>query len=303
MIILSGGTGTPKLLNGLKRIIQEDAITVIVNTAEDLWLSGNFVCPDIDTVLYTFADLIDKSKWWGIKNDTFKTYEFLKNLSYTEKLQIGDLDRAIHILRSELIRNGFTLTQTTSEIAKKFKIKAKILPMSNNEISTIIKTLNREMHFQDFWIAHKGEPEVIGVEFKGIMEPSPEVISALESEKDVIIGPSNPITSIGPIIALNGIKKLLKQKNVIAISPIIGHQPVSGPAGKLMHACGYEVSSRGVIECYKEFLDTFIIDVRDDLLLGPIYEKNINILSADTMMTSVEKSISLAKLVVDTLSR
>ncbi|HID26816.1 MAG TPA: 2-phospho-L-lactate transferase, partial [Methanosarcinales archaeon] len=274
MIILSGGTGTPKLLNGLKRIIQEDAITVIVNTAEDLWLSGNFVCPDIDTVLYTFADLIDKSKWWGIKNDTFKTYEFLKNLSYTEKLQIGDLDRAIHILRSELIRNGFTLTQTTSEIAKKFKIKAKILPMSNNEISTIIKTLNREMHFQDFWIAHKGEPEVIGVEFKGIMEPSPEVISALESEKDVIIGPSNPITSIGPIIALNGIKKLLKQKNVIAISPIIGHQPVSGPAGKLMHACGYEVSSRGVIECYKEFLDTFIIDVRDDLLLGPIYEKN-----------------------------
>ncbi|MFQ6062527.1 MAG: 2-phospho-L-lactate transferase [Methanosarcinales archaeon] len=303
MIILSGGTGTPKLLNGLKRIIQEDAITVIVNTAEDFWLSGNFVCPDIDTVLYTFADLIDKSKWWGIKNDTFKTYEFLKNLGYTEKLQIGDLDRAIHILRSELIRNGFTLTQATSEIAKKFKIKAKILPMSNNEISTIIKTLNREMHFQDFWIAHKGEPEVIGVEFKGIMEPSSEVISALESEKDVIIGPSNPITSIGPIIALNGIKKLLKQKNVIAISPIIGHQPVSGPAGKLMHACGYEVSSSGVIECYKEFLDTFIIDVRDDLLLGPIYEKNINILSADTRMTSVEKSISLAKLVVDTLSR
>ncbi|MDI6902475.1 MAG: 2-phospho-L-lactate transferase [Methanocellales archaeon] len=295
MIILSGGTGTPKLLNGLKSIVPEENIAVIVNTAEDRWVSGNLVCPDIDTVLYTFADLIDESKWWGIKDDTFYTHEALKKLGYHESMKLGDQDRATHILRSELIRDGLTLTQSTDELRSSFRIKAKILPMSDDPVATMILTQEGEMHFQDFWITHKGKPEVLDVRFEGLdkAEPTPEVMNALSSEDAIIIGPSNPITSIGPILGLKGIRSMLQKKRVIAISPIIGDEPVSGPAGKLMAARGYEVSSAGVAQCYADFLDVLVVDQRDDCILP-----DVKVVKTDTMMSSVERSIELARFIV-----
>ena len=298
MIILSGGTGTPKLLNGLKRIVPEENIAVIVNTAEDRWVSGNLVCPDIDTVIYTFADLIDESKWWGIKDDTFYTYEALKKLGYHESMKLGDQDRATHILRSELIRDGLTLTQSTDELRSSFRIKAKILPMSDDPVATMILTQKGEMHFQDFWITHKGKPEVLDVRFEGLdkAEPTPEVMNALSSEDAIIIGPSNPITSIGPILGLKGIRSMLQKKRVIAISPIIGDESVSGPAGKLMAARGYEVSSAGVAQCYADFLDVLVVDQRDDCVLP-----DIRVVKTDTMMSSVERSIELARFIVDSV--
>ena len=298
MIILSGGTGTPKLLNGLKRIVPEENIAVIVNTAEDRWVSGNLVCPDIDTVIYTFADLIDESKWWGIKDDTFYTHEALKKLGYHESMKLGDQDRATHILRSELIRDGLTLTQSTDELRSSFRIKAKILPMSDDPVATMVLTQEGEMHFQDFWISHKGKPEVLDVRFEGLdkAEPTPEVMNALSSEDAVIIGPSNPITSIGPILGLKGIKSMLQKKNVIAISPIIRDESVSGPAGKLMAARGYEVSSAGVAQCYADFLDVLVVDQRDDCVLP-----DIRVVKTDTMMSSVERSIELARFIVDSV--
>lgn len=295
MIILSGGTGTPKLLNGLKRIISQEDITTIVNTAEDRWISGNLVCPDIDTVLYTFADLIDDSRWWGIRNDTFYTHEILKRLGYKELMMLGDQDRATHILRSELIRDGLTLTQSTDKLISSFGIKAKILPMSDDPVATMLLTPEGEMHFQDFWITHKGNPEVLNVRFDGLdkAEPTPEVMNALKSEDAVIIGPSNPITSIGPILELKGIRSMLQKKRVIAISPIVGDKPVSGPAGKLMAAMGYEVSSAGVAQCYADFLDVLVVDQRDDCVLP-----DVGVVKTDTMMATVERSEALARFIV-----
>jgi len=300
MLVLSGGTGTPKLLEGLRRVVSEEEIKVIVNTAEDLWVSGNLVCPDIDTVLYLFADKIDPEKWWGVRGDTFKTHDCLKSLGLGEILKIGDEDRSIHILRSEMIRGGASLTQATLEIARRLGIKARVLPMANEEIATIIETPLGDMHFQRFWVGLRGESEVYGVRFRGIEKASlsKEVLEALHSEDEVIIGPSNPITSIGPILEVGGMRKHLERKRVVAVSPLIGDRPVSGPAGKLMRAKGLEVSSKGVAEYYRGLPDVFVIDERDPWSPG---DNKFEIKRTDTLMTSAEKSVRLARFICSIL--
>ena len=298
MIIFSGGTGTPKLLNGLKRVYPEEDIKVVVNTAEDLFVSGNLVCPDVDSVLYTLSGLIDDEKWWGVKDDTFRTHTTLGLIGHDEVMMLGDRDRATHIARSELIRQDKTLTEATAAVAFGLGIKAKVLPMSDEHVSTIIKTPDEDMHFQRFWVEQKGEPEVIDVSFEEISRarPSDAVIEALESEDVVIIGPSNPITSISPILNLEGMMKILKEKFVVGVSPIIGKKAVSGPAEKLMAAKGFEVSSRGVYECYREFIDTLIVDLRDD-----IYADGKEMIKTDTMMTDAGKSEALATFIIGLL--
>jgi LPPG:FO 2-phospho-L-lactate transferase len=301
MLLLSGGTGTPKLLRGIKEIVPQEQITVIVNTAEDLWVSGNLVCPDIDTVIYTLAEVIDDSKWWGIKGDTFHTYGELKALGFKEAMMIGDRDRATHILRTELLRKGESLTTATLKLCEYFKVKARVLPMSNESVETYIHTKEKgELHFQDFWITHRGKLEVEKVELRGIekAKPSREVIQALEGEETVIIGPSNPVTSIGPIISLRGIKGILRDKYVIAVSPFIGKQVISGPAAKFLSALQYEASSRGVAEYYKDFLDVFIVHNEDDLNVNDlnVKKKNLKIVKTDILMADKAKSVALASL-------
>lgn len=297
MIVLSGGTGTPKLIRGLRRLVPDEEITVIVNTAEDIFVSGNLVTPDLDTVLYLFSGLLDEEKWWGIKNDTFHTCHALKKLGVNEKLMLGDIDRATHIFRSELMRKGASLTEATLQLSSNLGIKASILPMCDEKVDTMVKTPEGEMHFQDFWVGAKGEPEVLCVKIKGIgkAKPTKEVLASLASEDNVLIGPSNPITSIGPILKLKGMRKILTKKKVIAVSPVIGDSPVSGPAGKFMGACGYEVSSRGVAECYEDILDIMVIDERD---AANENDFPVRVARHDTMMSSPEKSEALAAYVL-----
>ncbi|WP_406656354.1 2-phospho-L-lactate transferase [Methanolobus sp. ZRKC2] len=300
MIIFSGGTGTPKLLNGLRKVIPEQDITVVVNTAEDLWVSGNLVTPDIDTVLYLFSDRIDLKKWWGIEGDTFRTHETMKSLGHRERMMLGDLDRATHIMRSDYLRDGHTLSEAIMMLSESMGIKAKILPMSDDPVSTTIVTPSGKRHFQDFWIGKRGEPEVLDVFQEGINRASisPAVLRALENDDKVLIGPSNPITSIGPIAGLPGMVDILRKKKVIAVSPIIGKEPVSGPAGKLMHARGIDVSSAGVASYYGEFLDTFIIDEQDTADAAVFENMACKVVSADTMMKSVDISVDLSKLIL-----
>ncbi len=298
MIVLSGGTGTPKLIQGMRRLIPDEEITVIVNTAEDISISGNLVSPDLDTVLYLFSGALDDARWWGIKNDTFHTHRALKKIGINERLMLGDADRATQIFRSELMRQGASLTEATQRLSAAMGIKAPLLPMCDEKVDTMINTPQGLMHFQDFWVGERGEPEVLGVRLTGIekAKPTKEVMAALESGESVIIGPSNPITSIGPILALKGMRKILARKKVLAVSPIIGNSPVSGPAGKLMSACGFPVSSPGVAECYHDILDVMVIDERDTA-----DEKDFPVQTArcDTMMNSVKKSEALAKFIIE----
>ncbi|MGP8329870.1 MAG: 2-phospho-L-lactate transferase [Methanosarcinaceae archaeon] len=297
MIILSGGTGTPKLLNGLSKIIPQENITVVVNTAEDVWVSGNLVTPDIDTVLYLLSGRLDTEKWWGICGDTFRTYEATGSSGFDEGMIIGDLDRATHIMRSDILRSGGTLTSAIRKLCGTFGIKADVLPMSDDPVSTIITTPQGNMHYQDFWVKYHGEPDVLDVSIDCISDAAiaPAVLEALDMNDEVLIGPSNPITSIGPILALPGMSEILKCKKVIAVSPIIGKEPVSGPAGKLMRASGYDVSSVGVLDCYRDIVDVFVIDELDTAGMADFDDIGCEVVQADTLMKSVDVSVELAK--------
>ncbi|WP_456329523.1 2-phospho-L-lactate transferase [Archaeoglobus sp.] len=295
MLVLSGGTGTPKLLQGLKEVAD---FWVVVNTAEDVWVSGNKICPDIDSVIYALAEVIDDGKWWGIKGDTFITHERLKALGFDEGMMIGDLDRATHILRSEVLRAGKSLCDATKAVANAYGVNHEIFPMCEEEVSTIVVTDEGEMHFQEFWVVRKGEPEVKDVYFKGVERAKipEEVKMRLEREDEVLIGPSNPITSIMPILSVEDFRKKLRDKKVVAISPIIGKTPVSGPAGKLMRAKGYEVSPKGVADVYADFLDLLVVDESDE----GVVEKSV---ATNTIMKSKEDAIRLGEFVVRLFDR
>lgn len=291
MLVLSGGTGTPKLLMGLKEVAD---FWVVVNTAEDVWISGNKICPDIDSVIYALAEIIDDEKWWGIKGDTFVTHEQLKKLGFDEFMMVGDKDRATHIFRSEMLRKGLSLCEITSILAKAYGVKNEIYPMCEEEVSTIIVTPEGEMHFQEFWVKRKGLPEVLDIYFKNIEKAKiPEVVKKkLKKEEEVLIGPSNPITSISPILSVEGFRNILKDKKVVAISPIIGNKPVSGPAAKFMKAKGFEVSPLGVFEVYKDFLDVLIIDESDSSLASS------NMIATNIIMKDKKDAIKLSEFVL-----
>ncbi|MCL2862809.1 MAG: 2-phospho-L-lactate transferase [Methanimicrococcus sp.] len=298
MIILSGGTGTPKLIDGLRNLLPDEEITVIVNTGEDIWSSEVFITPDIDTVLYLFAGILDKTRWWSIIGDTYNTYHQMKELGLSEILMLGDRDRAVNLARTDMLKKGMTLTEATADISKSFGIRAAIIPMSDDVITSMIETPRGQMHFQEFWVTHKGTPDILSFEYRGIGEArlSPAAKVALEKEDCVIIGPSNPMTSIGPILALPEIKEILKTKKVIAVSPIIGNEAVSGPAGKLMAAKGLDVSSKSVAALYKDFIDVFVYDIRDGVLNPEDIEKmGIKAVALDTMMTDEERRTELAR--------
>ncbi len=301
--VLSGGTGTPKLLQGLKEIIDPKDIVVIVNTAEDEWLSHGYFSPDVDTVLYTLADMIDDSCWHGIRGDTFKTHEKLNKLGYNERLKIGDMDRATHIQRGSLIKSGMSLSEAVDVQRKALGIKAKVLPMTDDTVETVVKTSEKDMDFHEFWVANKGEPEVLDVYYRGISKaaPSKEAVAAIRKADRIIIGPSNPITSILPIISLSGMLQELKsrRKRCIAVSPIIGDKPLSGPAGKLMNAKGYGTTSVNVAEIYKGLISKFVVDnVEKDRVLEEIKKLEIECFKTNTIMNSHRDKISLSRFLI-----
>ena len=302
IIVLSGGTGTPKLLLGLKELIPKDRLTVIVNTAEDIIVSGNKVCPDLDTVLYLFSGIIDTGKWWGVKDETFNTHNALLAIGIDEGMLIGDTDRATHITRTAFLNTGMNLTQATTRLCNHLDIDSgvSIRPMCNEDVVTQIITPDKKLHFQDFWVGRKGKDTVLDVQISNVGHAriTDEIYAAFNACDTVIIGPSNPVTSIGPIIAIPGMVDLLKEKKVIAVSPIIGKEPVSGPAGKLMAARGIDVSSKGVAVCYQDFIDVLVIDSDDIEADYSDIGSGIKVFHTDTMMTDKDKSIQLADFIL-----
>lgn len=287
---LSGGTGTPKLLRGMQKVMDRHEISVIVNTAEDIWISGNHLSPDLDTVMYLFAGILNTDTWWGIRNDSFTTHEEIARLGIDEFIAIGDRDRAVQIARGEMIRNGVRLTNATKILCDRFGVRENVLPMTDTEVTTQVKTDLGLIHFQEYWVRAKGKIEIEQVVRKFNEPPvaTEEVLAVIGASEAVVIGPSNPITSISPILECEGIKTALGDKPVIAVSPFIGNLPISGPAGALMQAAGFEPSSRGTINCYEGIPDIFIQDVRDPIEIS-------NSVRFDTLMVDEEKSVALAQ--------
>jgi LPPG:FO 2-phospho-L-lactate transferase len=289
---LSGGTGTPKLLQGARRVMKDTDISVIVNTAEDLWYQGGHLSPDIDTVMYLFAGILNTQTWWGITGDTFVTHQALKDIGVDSYLALGDKDRAVVLLRGELIRSGLTLSEATRELCRRLNITSSICPMTNSEYTTMIRTPDGIIHFQEYWVRHRGNVPICEVIRTADPHPlaSVSALDAISRSDLVIIGPSNPVTSISPILECQGITDALSAKKVVAISPFIGDTPVSGPARDLMIARGYEPSSAGVFTAYKDFIDLFIQDIRDPTLVP-------GAIRCDTLMTSPEVAQQMMELI------
>lgn len=320
---LSGGTGTPKLLSGADTVFDPAETTVVANTGDDVELGGLFVSPDVDTVLFERGGVLDTETWWGIDGDTHHTDDFLFELADSANLEggprylpderqtsgreiahwrrfsgvaefmtIGDRDRAVHITRTSLLDEGDSLTAVTRTLAGAFGLELDLVPMSDDPLATLIHTPGGPMHFQEFWVGRRGEPEVVDVEFRGEASASEAVREALADS--VVVGPSNPVTSVGPIRAVEGVERALAETPVVAVSPFVEDRVFSGPAGDLMAATGHEPSTAGVAEAYP-FADAFVLDSADGT------ELDRPVVRTDTTMDSPEDAARVARAVDEAL--
>ena len=294
--ILAGGSGSVKLVRGLAS--HRSDVNVVTNVGDNYWLYGMYICPDIDTITYGLADLLDQDKGWGIKKDTFGFLRQMEIFGEETWFRIGDRDTATHLTRTNMLKNGKSLSDITKWLSEKFSIEIKIIPVTDNSIETRIITPKGAMHLQEFWVKHRGMDSVDGIEYQGAdkARPNPDAINAIHDASLVIIAPGNPLTSIGPMLAIKGIRKeLSKKKNkVVAVSPIIGNSAISGPTGKYMEAAGMEVSAVGIAKMYADVCSNLIIDTKDRNQIKQIESLNINVHDTKIKMTNKQSEDVLA---------
>ncbi len=302
---LGGGVGAAKFLEGLCSVIGDEQLNVIVNTGDDICLNGLNISPDIDTVIYRLSGVIDKNKGWGLDGDTFNSLNSLERFGLDTWFNIGDKDIATHIYRTYLRGKGHTPTEITSKISEAFNIpqNIKIIPMTDQDVETWIQTNEGEMHFQEYLVKRRMVPQVCRVTIRGInhASPAPGVIDLIKNARAVIICPSNPIISIGPIVQVIGVRDALKntQAKVVAISPLVGGMPLKGPADRLMRGLGLEVSSAQIARLYSDFLDTMVIDIEDGHENQEIADLGLKTLVVDTVMSDSKKAATLASFVLE----
>jgi LPPG:FO 2-phospho-L-lactate transferase len=298
--VLTGGTGGAKFADGLRRILPPEELTIIVNTGDDFECWGLRISPDLDSITYMLAGLLSKERGWGVGGDTFECLEAMRRLGQPAWFQIGDRDLATHLMRTQWLHGGQTLTEATAEIVRRLGIPSRILPMSDSPVETRITTQDGEISFQEYFVLRRFRDAVKSVRFAGAEDaaPAPGVVEAIVSAEAVLVAPSNPITSIGPILAIPGIRQALQKTGapVVAVSPIVGAAPVSGPAGALMSAQGFPVSIAGVAQAYEDFLDTLVADVSDQALAGTL-PAGVEVHFTNILMKTAEDRVHLAKAV------
>jgi len=300
--VLTGGTGGAKFVDGLQQVIAPEELTLIVNTGDDLLWWGLYVSPDIDSITYVLSGMLSKERGWGVKGDTFFCMQHMGQLGQPIWFHAGDRDLAVHILRSKLLAEGKTLSEVTAEIADKLGVKARILPMSNSRVETRVLTPLGELSFEEYFVQRWYQDPVESVRFAGAAdaEPAPGVIDAIVNADLVLLAPSNPITSIGPILAVPGVREALHKTKgrIAAVSPIVAGEAVAGPAGILMAAQGLPVSVAGVAQAYHDFLDMLIIDVRDAEAADELRKSGLHVHVAKTGMRTSEDKADLATAVL-----
>lgn len=298
--------GAARFLEGLIRIVPQREVTVIGNVGDDTELYGLHVSPDLDIVAYTLAGLVDSRKGWGFRGDTFRGQALLRQFGFETWFNIGDRDMATHIFRTAGLRNGRRLSQVTADLVTHLGLRVKLLPASDDRLQTYVLSGRHKMHFQEYMVKLKTEPPVRGVSFAGAKaaSPGPHVIESINEASGVIISPSNPIVSIGAILAVRSIRAALQRTKakVVGISPIIGGKTVKGPAVKLMKAVGVEPTSVGVAQFYRDFLDVLIIDCIDKTLAPEIESLGIKPVVTNTLMRTLAGKMRLAKLAVSELT-
>ena len=299
LAVLTGGTGGAKLVQGLSYEIDPSELTIICNTADDFGLHGLHISPDLDTILYTLAGLSDDARGWGIRGDTFTALEQFERYGCAIWFKLGDKDLATHITRTKLLREGLTLSQVTDKLRRALGVRAAIHPMSNDRVETRIETPEEELSFQEYFVKERWKPHVKRVFYAGIetSRPAPGILEAIQRATAIILCPSNPVTSIGPILAVPGIREALRETTapVVGVSPMIGAAAISGPAHKLMAAMGMEASAFGVARGYVDWLDTFVMDTADVKLKDRFAELAIKATATSIRMDSLTDKRRLAR--------
>jgi len=306
IVVITGGTGGAKFVEGLRQAANGEQLTFIVNTGDDLDWWGLHISPDLDSITYAFAGMLSRERGWGVKGDTFYCMQAMGELGEATWFHVGDRDLAVHLLRSKLLAQGKTLTEATTEICNKLGVQARILPMSDSPVETRIDTPVGELSFQEYFVQRWYQDPVNSVHFAGASEakPAPGVIESILSARAVIVAPSNPITSIGPILAVPGVREALRQTQatIAAVSPIVGGAAVSGPAAVLMEAQGLPVSIAGIARAYEDFLDALICDVQDSDAAKDLQSSKIRVHCTNTIMRTAEDKARLARTVLTLLA-
>ncbi len=301
--VLSGGTGGAKFVDGLRQVMPAEDITIVVNTGDDLLWWGLYVSPDIDSIAYVLSGMLSRERGWGVKGDTFLCLQAMGQLGEPTWFHTGDRDLAMHLLRSRLLAEGKTLSEATKVICDKLSVKARVLPMSNSRVETRVDTPIGELSFEEYFVQRWYQDPVNSVRFAGASdaEPAPGVIEAITTADAVLIAPSNPITSLGPILAVPGVREALQRARgkIAAVSPIVGSAPVAGPAGILMQAQGLPCSIAGVAQAYGDFLDVLICDTRDARAADSLRQNGLRVQCTQTIMRSADDKASLAREALD----
>lgn len=297
--VLTGGTGGAKFVDGLRRVLPPEELTIIVNTGDDHEWWGLYVSPDIDSITYVVANILSSERGWGVRGDTFHCLQAMRELGEPAWFSVGDRDLATHLLRTKLLSEGQTLSQATRYISQQYGVRARILPMSDMRVETRVDTPAGDLSFEEYFVKRWYQDPVNSVRFAGSSEavPAEGVLEAISSARAVLIAPSNPVTSIGPILAVPGIRETLRTTSakVVAVSPIIGAAAVSGPAANLMTAQGMQVSVAGIAEAYRDFLDGLVADDSDSEAATSLASDRLHVNCSDILMRGPEDKARIAR--------
>ena len=298
--VLAGGTGSVKIVRGL--VSQESKVNVISNVGDNYWMHGLYICPDIDTIVYGLADLLDQEKGWGIKKDTFNFLRQMEVFGEDTWFRIGDRDAATNLIRTNMLKNGKNLSDITKWMCEKFAVSANIIPVTDNTVETRITTNKGDLHLQEYWVKHRGMDPVEGIQYIGAdkARPNPEAINAIHDADMVILAPGNPLTSIGPMLQIKGIRKELSKikRKVIAISPLIGDNSISGPAAKYMQAAGIESNAYGLAKMYSDVCSNIIVDTKDKALVKKIQSLDMKVFETKITMKNKLAEDALANFIL-----
>jgi LPPG:FO 2-phospho-L-lactate transferase len=305
--VLAGGVGAAKFIRGLVRIIPPEHLTVVVNTGDDETFFGLHVSPDVDTVMYTLAGEVHPGQGWGLRDESFRVLEALARFYRKPWFGLGDRDLATHLYRTDRLRAGAKLSDITADIAKRFGVKSRILPMSDDRVHTFVKIRGRDaMPFQEYFVKGRARGAVEKIELRGIVDarPLPAILGAIRDSAAIILAPSNPFVSLGPIFGMYGVREALARarNRVVAISPIVGGKTIKGPADKMLRGLGLEVSALGIARLYKDIVGTFVLDQVDRDYVEPIRDLGMRAVATDTIMTTPAKAARLARIVLDSLT-
>ena len=303
VVVLAGGVGAARFLEGVVQVVDPSRVTVVVNTGDDAEFYGLTVSPDVDIVLFTLSGIVEPSQGWGVRDDTFNALDMLEKLGRERWFLLGDRDLAVHIHRTELLRQGLTPSQVTDDLRRRLGLAVRVLPMSDQPVRTTIRTPDGWLPFQEYFVKRRQQDDVLEIRYDGVEQasPAPGLVDAIRDANVVLISPSNPLVSVGTILSLPGVREALCETDatIVGVSPIVGGATIKGPADRMMRGLGMEVSAVGVARAYADFLDVLVIDRQDADLAAGVEAGGVKAIVTDTIMRDLDVKRALARVTLE----